>query len=140
MCDVEPGDVPLLYRLQSLADAGIVMAGGSDAPFGEPDPWAAMRAAVSRTTRGGTMMCTEEALTPEAALSLFLADPVDLSIERRIDPGAPADLCLLDRPWCEARGRLSVTDVRASWIGGSVVHNRVDQAPVERGLRADALA
>ena len=138
--DVEPGDVPLLYRLQSLADAGIVMAGGSDAPFGSADPWAAMHAAVSRTTRGGTMMGAEEALTPEEALSLFLADPVNLSIERRIEPGAPADLCLLDRPWCEARDRLLAADVRASWIGGSVVHNRVDQAPVERGLRADALA
>ncbi len=86
------------------------------------------------------MMGRDEALTPEAALTLFLADPADLAIERRIEAGAPADLCLLDRPWCEARDRLLAVDVRASWIGGSVVHDRVDQAPVERDLRADALA
>jgi predicted amidohydrolase YtcJ len=140
LCDVEPGDQPLLYRLQSLADAGIVMAGGSDAPFGAPDPWAAMRAAVSRTTRGGTVMGAEEALTPEAALTLFLADPIELSRERRLEVGAPADLCLLDRPWRDARERLSAADVRTTWIDGSVVHDRVDQAPVERRLRADALA
>lgn len=138
--DVEPCDVPLLYRLQSLAEAGIVLAGGSDAPFGSPDPWAAMRAAVTRTTRNGAMMGAEEALTPEAALTLFLADPVDLGIERRIEPGSPADLCLLDRPWSDARDRLSAADVRATWIGGSICHDRVDEPPVERGLRADALA
>ena len=138
--DVEPGDVPLLYRLQSLADAGIVMASGSDAPFGEPDPWAAMHAAVSRTTRSGVVMAAHEALTPEAALALFLADPCDLTLERRIEPDALADLCLLDRPWSEARDRLSCLDVRTTWACGSIVHDRVDQPPVERRLRADALA
>jgi predicted amidohydrolase YtcJ len=99
-----------------------------------------MRAAVSRTTRGGTVMGAEEALTPEAALTLFLADPIELSRERRLEVGAPADLCLLDRPWRDARERLSAADVRTTWIDGSVVHDRVDQAPVERRLRADALA
>jgi predicted amidohydrolase YtcJ len=138
--DVEPDYIPVLYRLQSLADTGIVMAGGSDAPFGRADPWAAMRAAVTRTTRDGVVMGSQEAVTPEAALSLFLADPVDLAAERRIEPGAPADLCLLDRPWREARDRLSAADVRATVVGGSLVHDRVDQPPVERGLRADALA
>lgn len=138
--DVEPRDIPALYRLRSLAEAGIVLAGGSDAPFGDADPWAAMHAAVSRATRTGQLVGASEALTPEAALSLFLADPFDPAVERRIEPEVPADLCLLDRPWSEARERLSAGDVRATWIEGSLVHDRVDQAPVERGLRADALA
>ena len=116
------------------------MASGSDAPFGEPDPWAAMHAAVSRTTRSGVVMAAHEALTPEAALALFLADPCNLTLERRIEPDALADLCLLDRPWSEARDRLSCLDVRTTWACGSIVHDRVDQPPVERRLRADALA
>ncbi len=140
LCDVDPCDVPLLYRLRSLAEAGIVMASGSDAPFGEPDPWAAMRAAVGRTTRGGMVMGAHEALTPEAALALFLADPADLTSERRIEAGAAANLCLLDRPWRVARDRLSAVDVRTTWVDGSIVHDRVDQTPLERCLRADALA
>ena len=127
--DIEPRDIPALYRLRSLADAGIVLAGGSDAPFGDADPWAAMRAAVSRETRAGAMMGEAEALSPEAALALFLADPDDLANERRIESGAAADLCLLDRPWREARTRLSAADVDATLIDGIVVHDRVDQAP-----------
>jgi predicted amidohydrolase YtcJ len=138
--DVEPRDIPCLYRLRSLAEAGVVLAGGSDAPFGDADPWTAMRAAMSRQTREGVVMGGQEALTPEAALALFLADAEDLPIERRIAPGAPADLCLLDRPWNQARDRLLADNVRATLVGGAIIHDRVDQAPVERGLRADALA
>ncbi len=127
--EVEPRDLPALYRLRAFLDAGVTLAGGSDAPFGEADPWASMAAAVSRTTRGGLVLGAEEALTPEAALALFLADPHDLTRQRRIEPGAPADLCLLDRNWASARTRLSAADVRLTVIDGRIVHDRVDQSP-----------
>ncbi|UVO52679.1 amidohydrolase family protein [Sphingomonas sp. SUN039] len=127
--DVEPRDLPALYRLRAFTDAGVTLAAGSDAPFGGADPWASMAAAVSRTTRDGPMLGAAEALTPEAALGLFLADPHDLTCERRIQPGAPADLCLLDRDWAAARIRLSAADVRLTMIDGNIVHDRVDQAP-----------
>jgi predicted amidohydrolase YtcJ len=136
---VAPRDLPHLYRLRSFLDAGVTLAGGSDAPFGEPDPWAAMAAAVSRMTRNGLYVGREEALTPDEALALFIADPGDLSRQRRIIVGAPADLCLLDRPWEKARRRLSAHDVRLTMIGGSIVHNRIDQPPIERGSCADPL-
>ncbi|MET0239169.1 MAG: amidohydrolase family protein [Sphingobium sp.] len=126
---VEPDSVPHLYRLRAFLDAGVTLAGGSDAPFGEPDPWASMRAAVSRRTSGGQAIGAGEALSPEQALALFLADPVDLSRQRQIDVGAPADLCLLDRPWSHARQRLLSGDVRATLIAGGFVHDRVDQTP-----------
>ena len=140
LTDVEARDVPTLYRLKSIAAAGIVLAGGSDAPFGDADPWAAMRAAVARRTRAGNIMREDERLDPEEALALFLADPSDLSRQRRIEVGMDADLCLLDRPWNEARTRLRADDVRATLIDGSIVHDRVDQAPVQRGPGADPLA
>ncbi|HEX7873460.1 MAG TPA: amidohydrolase family protein [Sphingobium sp.] len=115
---VEPDAVPYLYRLQAFRAAGVVLAGGSDAPFGDPDPWAAMRAAVTRQTRTGHVMGADAALSPEEALDLFLADPVDLGRQRRVAAGMVADLCLLDRPWADARDRLSTGDVRAIVIGG----------------------
>ncbi|MET0179479.1 MAG: amidohydrolase family protein [Novosphingobium sp.] len=127
---VEPRDIPHLYRLAEFERAGVPLAGGSDAPFGTADPWAAMRAAVSRRTAGGAVIGAGEALSPERALRLYLADPLDLPRQRTIGPGAPADLCLLDRPWSQARRRLRADDVRATLIGGSVVRQRVDQPPL----------
>lgn len=127
--DVEPRDQPFLYRLAAFRRAGLVLAAGSDAPYGSHDPWFAMRAALSRATLAGHVMGADEALVPEEALALFLADPLDLRTERGIRPGAAADLCLLDRPWAEARTRLQASDVRMTMIDGSIVHEAVDQAP-----------
>lgn len=129
LIDVEQRHLPDLYRLASLRSAGIALAGGSDAPFASADPWEAMRAAVSRQTRNGAAIGPEEALDPEQALLLYLADPRDLSRQRRVAVGEAADLCLLDRPWSEARERLDSVDVRATFVGGRIVHDRVDQAP-----------
>jgi len=127
--DVEARHIADLYRLRSLAAAGIPLAGGSDAPFGSADPWSAMRAAVSRTTREGRLIGGEETLTPEEALALYLAAPDDLSRQRRIVVGEAADLCLLDRPWAQTRDRLDPTDVRATIVSGRLVHDRIDQPP-----------
>ena len=123
---------PDLYRLRSFRDAGVVLAGGSDAPFGKADPWAAMAAAVSRRSAGGSFLGETEALGPEAALALFLADPADLACSRAIAVGAPADLCLLTQPWARARSQLNAQLVRSTLIGGRIVYDRINQAPVQR--------
>jgi predicted amidohydrolase YtcJ len=129
LADVAPRHHPDLYRLRSLIDAGLPLAGGSDAPFASADPWRAMAAAVSRQTREEQIIGAAEALTPEEALALYLADPADLARQRRIAPGEPADLCLLDRPWREARLNLSAQAVRTTVVSGRLVHDGVDQAP-----------
>lgn len=126
LADVEPGLQPFLYRLAAARDAGIVLAGGSDAPYGPTDPWLAMRAAVNRETATGAVIGAAEALSPEEALSLYLSDPLDLARERQVALGGVADLVLLDRPWREARDRLLADDVRCVLAGGSIVHERVD--------------
>ncbi len=132
LADVEPRHHRDLYRLRSLSEAGLPLAGGSDAPFGTADPWAAMRAAASRKTDTGQAIGPEEALSPEEALTLYLADPSDLSRQRSLTAGEPADLCLLDRSWSEARMRLDAADVMATIVSGRIVHNRIDQAPGQR--------
>lgn len=130
LTDVEPRHHGDLYRLRSLRDASLVMAGGSDAPYGSADPWLAMASAVDRRTASGATIGPDETLPPEEALALYLADPCDLARQRTIAPGEPADLCLLDRPWAAARARLLSQDVAATWISGRLIHQRVDQAPV----------
>lgn len=130
LADVDMRHRDDLYRLASLCAAGIVLAGGSDAPFGSADPWTAMTAAVSRRTREGQVIGAAEALSPEQALALYLAAPGDLARQRRIALGEPADLCLLDRPWAQARERLTSADVRAVLVAGKMIHDPVDQTPV----------
>ena len=129
LADIPQSDWPALYRLNAFLEAGVTLAGGSDAPFGTPDPWAAMRAAVERTTSTGALFGQHEALVPEQALALYLAEPADLRKQRRIKVGAVADLCLLDRNWAEARSALSPDLVRVTVAQGSIVHDRVDQSP-----------
>jgi predicted amidohydrolase YtcJ len=126
---VAAADQPLLYRLRAFLDAGVTLAGGSDAPFGGTDPWVSMAAAVTRTTPAGATIGPAEALTPEQALDLYLAAPEALGEQRRVEIGAPADLCLLDRRWAHARADLASVGVRATWIDGRLVHDGVDQAP-----------
>ena len=128
--DVEPELQPLLYRLSALRDAGVTLAAGSDAPFGGPDPWASMAAAVSRRTRDGHLIGEVEALTPEEALDLYLRAPDALERRRRVEVGAPADLCLIDRPWARAREALAEVRVRAAWVDGRAIFDGVDKAPV----------
>lgn len=115
--EVEADDRPWLYRLRSFIDRGIRLSGSTDAPFGDADPWAAMRAAVSRRTPYGRVLGAEEALTPEQALGLFLREP-------SICVGVAADLCLLDRPWQAARQRLAAADVRLTLRAGQTLWNR----------------
>lgn len=120
---VEPRDRPWLYRGRGFLEAGVALAAATDAPFGEPDPWRALRAAVERRTASGVAFGPEEALEPEEALALFTGSAAAPGgPPRRIAPGEPADLCLLDRPWSEARTRLRAEDVRATWWRGRPVH------------------
>ena len=121
--DVDAGDLPWLYRLQGFLDHGIPLGGGTDAPYGNPDPWAAMRAAVERTTESGLCLSPAERLTPERALDLFLT-PAHAPGGRpmRLGIGARADLCLLRAPWSECRLRLDARDVAATFVAGRLVY------------------
>ena len=123
--DVPSAERDSLYRCRGFLAAGVPLAGGTDAPFGDADPWAAMRAAVGRRTRAGAVLGEAETLTPEQALGLFLG-PLDDpgGAIRRVRVGAAADFCLLDRPWAQARLALCRQHVAATLVGGVVVHRR----------------
>lgn len=125
IADVEPRYLDLLYRSQNLLQAGIPVGGSTDAPYGDPDPWRAMRAAVERCSEAGHSIGEREKLTPEQALALFTS-PADApgAVSRSIEVGVPADLCLLDRPWAEARHRLDSNDVIATFRGGELIYHR----------------
>jgi predicted amidohydrolase YtcJ len=123
--DVESAEQPWLYRCRGAIDAGIALGGGTDAPYGDPDPWLAMQAAVTRCTRDGALLSESESLTPERALALFTSSPcAPGGPPRRVTVGALADLCVLDRPWSRARDELSSSMVTATVVAGRVVWQR----------------
>jgi predicted amidohydrolase YtcJ len=101
------------------------LGGSTDAPYGLPDPWGAMRAAVDRRTAGGHRLGKDETLSPEEALALFTS-PLQApgAPPRQVKVGAVADLCLLSRRWKDARTRLLTTDVAATFRDGHCIFSR----------------
>jgi predicted amidohydrolase YtcJ len=128
--EVDPDDLPLLYPCASLRQAGVRTAAGTDAPFGHADPWAAMRAAVHRRTASGAILGADERVDPATALALFLGRPDDPATPRTIEPGAQADLCILDRPLDAVLTALASHDDRplhpvvTTIIAGQPVHDQ----------------
>ncbi|MGH8456869.1 MAG: amidohydrolase family protein, partial [Stenotrophobium sp.] len=120
--EVAADDRPWLYRLRGFLDAGIPLAGSTDAPFGVPDPWAAMQAAVSRRSHSGRQIGEAEALTPEEAFTLF-ASTLETPDKpaRRVEAGVSADLCLLSTPWQQARADLATVRVRMTLKEGRTI-------------------
>ena len=123
LADLAAAEQPWLYRGRRFLDAGIPLAAGTDAPFGAPDPWRAMAAAVDRRTRGDARLNPCEALVPEEGLALFTGSATQPGAgPRTIHAGALADLCLLDRPWRDARMDLAAVRVRATMGAGTLIH------------------
>jgi predicted amidohydrolase YtcJ len=120
--DVDPHDLGSLYRIRSLLDAGVPVAAGTDAPFGSPDPWPSITAAVERRTGGGHALGVDEAVDPHVALGLYLGRPPAPGDARTVDVGAPADLCVLTVPWRAVSHAPAEVSVRHTFISGALVH------------------
>jgi predicted amidohydrolase YtcJ len=118
--DVPADDRPDLWRLRSLLDAGVSVAAGTDAPFGDANPWAAVRAAAHRPRQ----FQAHEAVSPATALGLFLGEPAVPGARRRVAVGHPADLVLLRPGPLEVLHSLSSDLVAATIVGGEVVYRR----------------
>ncbi len=122
LSDVPADELPHLWRARSLVDAGIPVAAGTDAPFGWPDPWLAIRAAVRRQTPAGRVLGGGEAVPAPVALSWWWGTGPDPTTRRRLHPGDPGDLVVLSISLAEAVAGDGVVPVRATVIGGKLVY------------------
>lgn len=105
------------YAFRSLLDAGVPLAGSSDAPVESVDPWTGMRAAVSTPpwARRG------EQITPQEALDLYTsgASAALLAPEAgRLAVGGPADFVVLRTDSVEAAVARSAAVVASCWRAG----------------------
>lgn len=111
--------MPHLYPVGALVARGIPTRLGSDAPVVEPNPWASMEAAVSRRSANGVRVGGIRVNSVAEALALH-------SGKRRITPGMPADLAVVepdpftistaDLP--TVRAVASIVAGRLAWRGG----------------------
>lgn len=111
-----------LWRVASLLRAGVPVALSTDMPFGQGDPWAAMRAAVHRTTPSGAVLGADERVSARTALTMFLGRPDQPARPRTVARGEPADLCVLSVPPETALAELAAGMVAATVIGGEIAY------------------
>lgn len=123
LAEVDPTERGDLYRCASLKAAGVPVAGSSDAPYASPDPWTGMAAAMARQTAGGATLGGAERVDAAEALAMYLgaADAAG-GPPRRVEVGAPADLCLLKTPLADALANPAAELIRATLIAGRVVY------------------
>lgn len=116
---VDPAEQQDLYRCSSLIQAGIAVAGSSDAPYGSLDPWRAISAAVTRRTVGGQVLNDAERVSFPRALDLFLP-PLQHAggAPRRLVPDAEADICILHEPLQNLGNFLDASIVAATLCAG----------------------
>ena len=122
------GKTDRAYAYRSLAEAGALLANGSDAPIEELDPWAGICAGVLRTLDDREAWHPEQAISLEKALEATITAPAWLAGDERrrgkLVPGFLADLVVLDRdPFAVEPAELPEVQVLATMVGGRWVHN-----------------
>ena len=120
LTDVPHDEHPQLWRVASLLAANVPVAMSTDLPFGNADPWAAMRAAVHRTTASGVVLGEDERIPALTALTMFLGSPEQPMKPRTVEPGQPGDLCVLAGSPAEVLGELDSAMVGTTIVDGCV--------------------
>ncbi len=124
LTDVAEDDHHELWRVASLLAVGVPVVLSTDFPFGDSDPWAAMRAAVNRTTPSGAVLGAGERIDPLTALTMFFGSAERPARPRSVEPGQPADLCVLTGSPAEVLADLDTGRVAAAIIEGRVAFER----------------
>ncbi|MFV8318267.1 amidohydrolase family protein [Mycobacterium sp. 23] len=122
LADVPAHERDQLWRVASLLRANIPVALSTDMPFGDGDPWAAIRAAVSRSTPSGEVLNAGECVSARTALTMFLGWSDRPDRPRTVEIGEPGDLCVLSEPPDTVLAELDAGLVAATLIRGELVY------------------
>jgi predicted amidohydrolase YtcJ len=129
--------VRIFHPYRSLADAGVLINGGSDnmvkwdatTSINPYNPFLAIYSMVTRKTERGNIFHPEQALTREEALTAYTINNAmamgEVSLKGSIEPGKLADLAILseDIMTCPAE---SIKDIKAvmTILDGKIVYER----------------
>jgi predicted amidohydrolase YtcJ len=123
----EPGLLPYLYRARSLLEAGIEIAGATDAPVTPARPLSAIAAAAMRTSIEGYDIGLAERIPVEQGFRLFTTQAARLSriAAGELAEGRLADLIVLPRdPFRLKPVELMNLPVDITIVGGRVIFER----------------
>jgi predicted amidohydrolase YtcJ len=115
-----------LYRIKSLLDGGLVVAGSSDSPVVSDNPLVGVYAAVTRRAESGQVLLPEERISPARALAMYTVNAAYASFEEdikgSITEGKLADMVVLsDDPVKSPPERIKDIRVEMTIIDGRVV-------------------
>ena len=82
--DVPPDMLPYLYPVASLMKRGVRVVFSSDAPVAEPDPMAAIEAAVTRRSASGRVVGAKERISRDAAVRAYSTPGFNAKAQRVI--------------------------------------------------------
>ncbi len=124
--------IKLSYAWKTLMEAGVICAGGSDAPVEPADPILGIHAAVTRKKPGENHegFCPEQKLTMMEAFRLFTelgAYPTnEETVKGTISRGKFADMTVYSKnPFVmEDADELLTTDIEMTIIGGEITYRR----------------
>ena len=124
-----------VYPFRTLLERGLVLAGSSDAPYDDADPWRGMaNAAAPRTPLAPGLPPPPESLAVETAFQLYTrggAQALDEPSLGSLEPGSWGDVAVLGASRLEDAVGVGASTVRSTWRGG----RRVYVAPDAPGSR-----
>ena len=111
------------YRLRSLLDAGVVVAGSSDRPVAPGPPLTGMQAMVERLTESGASFGPDERVDARTALRAYTAGGASAAGRAHrsgaLRPGFDADVVVLaEDPVSVPTGRIGSVEVLATLVAG----------------------
>ena len=114
----------LFMPIRAMLDAGLVVAGSSDAPVVDFDPLAGIRAAVQRRAASGEELADGQAVSVEQALEMYTIHAARAGgLEREVgtlETGKRADLVVLNAdPTAMAADELDTLSVIRTVCGGA---------------------
>lgn len=120
------------YAWQTFLDQGTVIAGGSDFPVEDVNPFYGLYSAVTRKDHEGRPpegWYSEQALSRIEALRAFTTDAAYAAHQEDVlgslEPGKKADFILIDRDFFEVdASEIWQTEVLQTWMGGKAVFTR----------------
>lgn len=123
------------YAWQTFLDQGTVIAGGSDFPVEDVNPFYGLYSAVTRKDHEGRPpegWYSEQAMSRIEALRAFTIDAAYAAHQEDVlgslEAGKKADFILIDRDFFEVEAsEIWQTEVRQTWMGGEQVYSQGDK-------------